>query len=75
MHHYIIVYLLYEFESLAHAHAALLTNQNQGLFQYSIGSAHPLNQGDSPNSPDPFSPTEGGSGHETRLAYKGRLMG
>ena len=44
-------------------HAALLTNQIQGLFQYRSGGACRLsqpNQENGPNSPDPFSLTEGG---------------
>ena len=56
-------YLRYKFESSAGVHAALLTNQIQGLFQYSSSGARPLsrlNQENSPNSPDPFSLAEGG---------------
>ena len=46
-------YLLYKFESSAHTHAAFLTNEIKGLFQYGSGGAYPLsqpNQGISPKS-------------------------
>ena len=55
-------YLQYKFE-LARAHASLLTDQIQGLFQYTNGGTRPLsrpNQENGPNSPDPFSLAEGG---------------